>query len=285
MMLEFWMLVLAFYIWHGLGVTIGLHRLLSHRAFKCPKFVEYFFVLPAYLAFQGSPIWWATIHRAHHKHSDTPLDPHSPRAGLLHAWVFYRSGLCAKYAYPSHINPVIQSPDLMKDPIYRWLEQYESGNWYAHYLINIAICVLFRVMLYYCFGWTVALASTVAVVMAFNAPLLFNIFSHLPKIGYRNFATSDDSNNCWWLAILSMGDGWHNNHHAYPGSARTGLRPHEIDLSWQLLKLLRALHLASDLNEPYRLPSFKKPAGSLVELSSAVDVHGFELALETPASV
>ena len=248
-MLGFFALVLAFYLWHALGITIGLHRLLSHRAFKCPKFVEYFFVAPAYLCMQGSPIWWATIHRAHHRYSDTELDPHSPReTSPLKAFLFFRTGQCADYAYPAHINPETQSPDLMKDPVYRFLEQYETGNWAAHYSINIAICILFRVALYFCFGWTVALASVVAGIITFIAPLLFNVFSHMPQLGYRNFETTDDSVNCWWLAILSMGEGWHNNHHAYPGSAKAGIKKSEFDLSWEVVRLLRLCGLASRLN-------------------------------------
>ena len=270
-MLSFWLLVFVFFLWHGLGVTIGLHRLLSHRSFRCPKAVEYFFVFGAYLAFQGSPIWWATIHRAHHKHSDTPLDPHSPRGGILHSFFFYRSGLCAPYAYPEHINPLTQSPDLMKDPVYRWLEQYETGNWYAQYLINIAICVVFRVLLLICFGWQVALASVIAAAIGFNAPLLFNILSHLPKLGYRNFATTDDSINSWWISILSFGDGWHNNHHAFPGSARTGIKPHEFDTSWQILKALRWVGLASHLKEPFRVHERKRPCVNRPERNQPIE--------------
>ena len=248
-MLVFFALVLAFYVWHALGVTIGLHRLLAHRAFKCPKFVEYFFVVPAYLCLQGSPIWWATMHRAHHRYSDTELDPHSPReTSPLNAFLFFRTGLCSGYAYPAHINPEIQSRDLMKDPVYRFLEQYESGNWIAHYSINIATCILFRVALFFCFGWMVALASLVAGISTFVATLLFNVVSHMPQLGYRNFDTTDDSVNCWWVAMLSMGEGWHNNHHFYPGSARSGIKKFEFDLSWELLRLMQRCGLANRLN-------------------------------------
>ena len=96
---------ILFYAWHMLGVTIGYHRLLSHKSFKCPKFVEYFWVLAGYLAFEGSPIWWATMHRAHHRYTDQPQDPHSPRFGWLNAywgWIFHKR-------YPAHINPADQS--------------------------------------------------------------------------------------------------------------------------------------------------------------------------------
>lgn len=252
-MLLFWSVFFLFYVWHTLGVTIGLHRLLSHRAFRCPKAVEYFWVLGAYLAFQASPIWWATMHRAHHKHVETPLDPHSPRFGIFRAYTFY-AHFGGNAVYPEHIDPSAQSPDLMKDPVYRWLERTESRTWYGHYTINPVICITFRVLLFIFFGPTVALASVLAAVVAFNVPLIFNILSHIPMLGYKNFSTADDSVNIWWLALITMGDAWHNNHHAFPGCARAGLRPLEFDISWQVLKLLRSVGLASELNERFKLP-------------------------------
>src|SRR3982751_6033158 len=121
---------LLFYVWHIMGVTIGYHRLLSHRSFRCPKFVEYFWVLGGYLAFEGSPIWWATIHRAHHRYVDTALDPHSPRYGMHNA----HFGWLMKEGYASHVNPQEQSKDLIKDPLYSFLEQ--DGKWVrAHVLV------------------------------------------------------------------------------------------------------------------------------------------------------
>jgi stearoyl-CoA desaturase (delta-9 desaturase) len=195
--------------------------------------------------------------------------------------MFYRTGMCSSYKYPDHIDPIKQSPDLMKDPVYRFLEQYGTNSWAAHYLLNIGICIGFRVLLLWCFGWAVALASCIAAVLAFNAPLVFNILSHIPRLGYRNFATEDDSNNCWWLAILSMGDGWHNNHHAIPGSARTGLRPHEIDMSWLILKTCRSLKLVSHLNEPRKHPNGTAYTSNF---SKTREIYPLELALDQQRS-
>lgn len=238
----FWSLTLVFYLWHTFGVTIGLHRLLSHRAFRCHKIVEYFFVFGAYLAFHGAPIWWATIHRNHHKYVETPLDPHAPKYGALKAYFFYR-----RWKYDAHQDPRKQCPDLYKDPIYKLLEF--GGNWIPGYALCVGISLLFRVALFYLFGWQVALASFLGAVGAFNVPLLLNIGCHIPKLGYKNFQIKDDSVNVWWFAIIALGDGWHNNHHAVPGSSNMGLLKHEIDPSWLFLKLLQKVGLVYSINE------------------------------------
>src|SRR5271155_3647777 len=112
MLLTFVTAFAVFYLWHMLGVTVGYHRLLSHRSFRCLKIVEYFWVLGGYLAFEGSPIWWATIHRAHHRYSDTKPDPHTPKRGLQYAYY----GWMFEDGYPDFIDPEIQSKDLVSDP-------------------------------------------------------------------------------------------------------------------------------------------------------------------------
>jgi fatty-acid desaturase len=242
--INFLALTLVFYLWHTFGVSIGLHRYLAHKSFRCPKLLEYFWVSAAYLAFHGSPIWWATIHRAHHRYVDTPLDPHAPNFGIFKAYTFY-----TPFAYAGHIDPAVQSPDLLRDPIYKALEC--GGNWKVGYAVNVVICVGFRVALYYLFGWQVALASVIAGIMALNVPLILNVVCHIPKLGSRNYATVDDSVNVWWMAVICLGEGWHNNHHAFPGSARSGLRKHEFDISWEILSALRKLHIISDVNEAH----------------------------------
>ncbi len=238
----FWCLTAVFYTWHILGVTIGLHRLLSHRAFKCHKLVEYFFVFGAYLAYEGAPIWWATIHRTHHKYVDTPLDPHSPKQGIAHAYFFYRD-----FKYPPHMSPEKQCPDLMKDPIYVWLEQ--GKDWKLGYAKCVSINLLFRAMLFYFFGWECMLASFLGGFLAWNVPLILNIVCHIPRLGYKNFHINDDSVNNALFAVLAMGDGWHNNHHAFPGSSQMGAKKHEFDMSWFVLKCLQKVGLVYSINE------------------------------------
>lgn len=242
-MFEFVLLFILFYVWHALGITIGLHRLLTHRSFTCNKLVEYFWVLPGYLAFEGSPIWWATMHRAHHRHVDTPLDVHSPHKGLFHAYV----GWMTPQTYPDHINPALQAKDLINDPIYKFLEQ--DGRWHRAHLLSFISCVVFRLAILACFGWVAALASVLAGLSVWLIPLMLNVVCHMPHLGYKTFAASDDSVNVWWVAILALGEGWHNNHHAYPGSARTGMLPHELDPSWLTILAMKKLGLAKRVNE------------------------------------
>lgn len=237
------------YIWHVLGVTIGYHRLLAHRTFTCPKPIEYFFVLGGYLAFEGSPIWWVANHRAHHRYTETPLDPHSPRYGIKQAyygWLTHRT-------YPGHINPKLHCRDMVNDRIYRLLEQ--DGQWHRSHTVAFLSGMLFRGILWRLFGWKVAVASALASVAVMQVPLLLNVVCHLSKFGYRTYPTPDDSVNVWWVALLAMGEGWHNNHHAFPGSARQGLQVHEIDVSWMTISALEKLGLATDLKQADRRAS------------------------------
>lgn len=250
---QFWSLVIIFYLWHAFGVTIGLHRLLSHRAFRCSKLFEYFWVLGAYLAYHGSPCWWATIHRAHHRHSDTDLDPHTPVKSPLHSYTFYRG-----FEYPDHINPIEQSKDLLADPVYKALEC--GGNWRVGYALNVALCMLFRVLLFFVFGATVALASLVAGILALNMPLILNIICHTRGLGYRLYDTADQSCNVWFMALVGLGDGWHNNHHACPGSSRMGVMKWEIDMSYELLRACKLIGLVSSINDTITKPVAPVPA-------------------------
>ena len=241
-MIELVAIFVGFYILHGLGVTIGYHRLLSHRAFKCNKFVEYFFVMAGYLAFEGSPIWWSAIHRAHHRYVDTPLDPHSPRYGVWHAYF----GWLFELEYPKHIVPAEQCIDLLHDPIYRFFEQ--NGNLQRMNQCNFAVNMGYRLVIWAFFGWQIALMSLLAGLAVIQIPLMLNVACHMPKLGYKNFATKDDGVNVWWVGILAFGEGWHNNHHVYPGSARNGMRKFEVDVSYFVIRLMEKFGWVSWIN-------------------------------------
>jgi len=232
------------YAWHMVGITIGYHRLLSHRSFRCSKLIEYFWVLGGYFAFQGSPIWWATMHRAHHRYTDSSLDPHSPR---LRGWKYAYYGWIKESGYPEHIMPTTQCKDLTKDPLYKWLEQ--GGDWRKAHKLCFRLGIAYRILLVLCFGWVVAIAEFTAALIVQHIPLLLNVVCHMPKLGYKNYLTADGSVNVWWVAILTAGEGWHNNHHAFPGSARSGLRPFEIDPSWLTLRFMKLIGLISWMHE------------------------------------
>jgi fatty-acid desaturase len=245
-MITFLALFLVFYLWHGMGITIGYHRLLSHRAFRCKSFFEYFWVIGAYLAFQGSPIWWAAIHRAHHRYSDTNLDPHTPRKGLPYAllgWLFDSS-------YLPHLNLAVHCKDLVKNDFYKALEPRRIIHPNA---LNLIANLAYRFLLWRLFGWTVLWANVAASIGVFMMPQFLNIACHLPKLGYKNFPTNDDSVNVWWVSVLALGDGWHNNHHAFPGSSRGGVRSHEFDISWQMIRLGKLCGFVSEANEPPKM--------------------------------
>jgi fatty-acid desaturase len=271
-MIEFALLFVAFYVYHMLGITVGYHRLLSHRSFDCPKWVEYFFVMGGYLGFQSSPIWWATIHRGHHRFVDTPLDPHSPRYGAFNSFI----GWAFKESYTETLNPQNQSKDLIQDKLYMFLEQ--GGDWRRMHLLNSFIGFSSRLLLLALFGWQVALASVAAGLAAQQMPFLLNFICHIPQLGYRNYKSQDDSVNVWWVAILTTGEGWHNNHHHTPGSAKSGLRWFEVDLAYMTIRALAAVGLVKRMNihkdkrevaAKVAPKGLNKPAGLPVQLSVA----------------
>ncbi|MBZ0190032.1 MAG: acyl-CoA desaturase [Candidatus Obscuribacterales bacterium] len=242
-MIEFLCVFVISYVLHGMGMTIGYHRLLSHRSFTCPKPVEYFWVTLAYLGLQGSPMWWAAMHRAHHRHVDTELDPHSPKYGLFNSSI----GWLMKTKYPDHIDPAVQCKDMYNDPYYRFLEQ--DGHIVRMNFLCLGLCIAFRLVLLALFGWQVALANLIGGLMIFTVPLMLNVVCHLPKLGYKNFATNDDGVNVWWVGLLALGEGWHNNHHAYPGAARNGMRLYEIDVSFATIRFMKAIGLVRWMNQ------------------------------------
>jgi stearoyl-CoA desaturase (delta-9 desaturase) len=218
--------VLLYYIATGLGISMGYHRLHTHRSYKIPLVFEYFFAICGALTLEGGPIFWVATHRIHHQKSDQAGDPHSPRDGgwwahvgwiLLGATNHNNTQRMAKYA-----------PDLAKRPFYVWLNNY---HWLPLLVLGVLLFAIGGVSM---FLWGICLR----VVVGLHATWLVNSATHM--WGGRRFATRDDSRNNWWVALLTFGEGWHNNHHAHPTSARHGLAWYEFDPSWILIKLLSA---------------------------------------------
>ncbi len=224
---------LLYWICIGCGIGMGYHRLLTHRSYKVPKWIEYFFAVCGALTLEGGPIFWVATHRVHHQKSDQEGDPHSPHDG---AWwshmgwiIFGESKHNATWAMTKY------APDLGKDPFYRWLNTY-------HY---VPIVIMGLILL--AFGGLPMLLWGVCtrVVVGLHATWLVNSASHM--WGARRFETRDDSRNNWWVALLTFGEGWHNNHHAHPASARHGLAWFEFDLTWIQIRLLNWIGLAKNI--------------------------------------
>ena len=226
--------VFLYWVATGLGISMGYHRLHTHRSYKVPRVLEYFFAICGTLTLEGGPIFWVAVHRIHHQKSDQNGDPHSPRDGAWWAhvgWILFgetnhnNTRLMSKYA-----------PDLAKDRFYVWLNNY-------HWAPILALAaLLFGVGGAPMLLWGVCLR----VVIGLHATWLVNSATHM--WGQRRFRTRDDSRNNWWVALLTFGEGWHNNHHAHPTSARHGLAWYEFDPSWLQIRVLRSLGVAKSVH-------------------------------------
>ena len=225
--------IALYWIAGGLGISMGYHRLHTHRGFKTSKWFEYFLAICGTLTLEGGPIFWVATHRLHHQYSDQEDDPHTPRVSGFWAhlgWIMFGE---------AHHNDTARmaryAPDLAKDPFYRWLTTY---HWVPLTVLGFSLLAIG--------GWgLVNWAIFLRVVLGLHATWLVNSATHM--WGGRRFATTDDSRNLWWVALLTFGEGWHNNHHAHPTSARHGLAWYEFDPTWMLLKLLRAVGLVWDV--------------------------------------
>ncbi len=220
----------------ALGICVGYHRLLTHRSFKCPKAVEYALALLGSLSIEGGPIDWVAHHRQHHQFPDQPGDPHSAREG------FWWSHILWMFWTPTEENwqqiTERYSPDLLQVPFYRFLDH-----------MYVWLSILLGAFLYLLGGWPFLLwGMCVRLVFTYHTTWLVNSASH--TFGYKTYPINDCSTNCWWVALVSYGEGWHNNHHAFPTSARHGLRSWEIDPAYGFIRLLKAVGLAWDLRFP-----------------------------------
>jgi stearoyl-CoA desaturase (delta-9 desaturase) len=237
------------------GIGMCYHRLLTHRGYHTPKWVEHIMAVCATLALEGGPIFWVSTHRVHHQLSDHEGDPHTPREGgwWAHAgWVLFGSAL-----HDQTETLARYSPDLKRDRFHVWLSQYHwlplavsgvvlfAGGWLWGGLKNGIAMVLWGVLL--------------RVTLGLHATWLVNSATHL--WGSRRFETRDDSRNNWWVALLTGGEGWHNNHHAHPVSARHGLKWYEIDPNFWGIWILAKLGIARKVQVAKFDPKDPKPAG------------------------
>jgi len=225
--------LVLYFVGGMLGIGMGYHRLLTHRSYKTPKWIEYFLTWCATLALEGGPIFWVATHRVHHQKSDQVGDPHTPLEGGFWAhmgWILFGAGL-----HQDAMVLAAYAPDLSRDRVHVWLSRW---HWTSNVIVGLAL-LAFGGLPYVL--WGIFFRTT----FTLHCTWLVNSATHM--WGSRRFATKDASTNNWWVALLTFGEGWHNNHHAHPTSARHGLTWYEIDLNWIGISLLRALGLAWDV--------------------------------------
>lgn len=237
--------IIALVLWWlcgGWGICIGYHRLLTHRSFQTPKWFEYVLTLLGVMNWQGGPVRWVGVHRIHHKESDGEHDPHSPQHGFTWAHMFW----CLMKDEEEH-DPLTVTKDLQRDPVTMFI-----NRWF--YLPQFILAGLL-----FAAGW-LALGSwaggmswlvwgvCVRTVVGFHATWFVNSAAH--TWGYRNFNTTDGSKNNWWVAIISFGEGWHNNHHAQQRSAAHGMRWWEFDPSYLTIRCFELVGLARRVVRP-----------------------------------
>ena len=239
---KFWSLPavtsLLFFYWVTacLGVTLGYHRLLSHRSFIVPRWLERFFATCGAISCQHGPIDWVGLHRHHHSFSDTEVDHHNSKKGFWWShmgWMF--KDVEALKAVPK------LSADLIKDPYYRFLNKY-----FLFLQIPIGLSLYAIGQKLGVGGWALVLwGIPLRLVVVYHVTWLVNSATHC--WGKAPFESGDSSKNNAWVAALTFGEGWHNNHHAFPSSAKQGLLPGQIDITWYHVVLLKKLGLATDI--------------------------------------
>jgi len=250
-------LVISVFLWWisgSLGIGMGYHRLLTHSGYRTPKWVEYFLTTCATLALEGGPIFWVATHRIHHQNSDQQGDPHTPLDGKW--WAHMGWILSGKSMHHDTTTLARYVPDLARDKFHVWITKY-------HYLpltlLGIGLLALG--------GWRLVLWGIfLRTVIGLHCTWMVNSITH--TWGSRRFLTRDRSTNNWWVAICTFGEGWHNNHHAHPVSARHGIAWYEVDMNWYGIWLLKKLGLARHvyrvkLSNLPALPPLSKPAPSL----------------------
>jgi stearoyl-CoA desaturase (delta-9 desaturase) len=234
-----------FFVISPIGVTLTYHRLLSHRAFKVPQWLEYFLATFGALSGQGPVLIWVAEHRLHHRFSDSIKDPHSARHGGF---------------WWSHVTHLFYHKEF-EDDVKQWSRYIPdlNGHKYYHFLSKYNFFIALSIVpLLYLMGGLPFVMWGVFMRIALMLHVTWFVNSATHRFGYRNFETRDDSTNVWWVALLSAGEGWHNNHHAQSNCAAHGRMWWEFDLTWQMIQALEFFGLATDVKRPLAIKSIKK---------------------------
>ncbi len=242
---------IGMYVLRGMGVTTGYHRLLAHRSFRTNRFIQFVLALAGSLAVQGGPLWWVAHHRAHHADTDTREDIHSPVTRGM--WVAHMGWMMSSAAFNEKGS---NSRDLYKFPEIKFLQR--------HY---VWLILGQMVALYGLGGWLEVSAPElgttgpqmliwgffVSTVFTWHVTFMVNSVCH--RWGSQAYDTGDASTNNVFIGVLAFGEGWHNNHHFYPNSARHGLRWWQLDMTWYLIRVMSLVGLVSDPKIPKELRS------------------------------
>jgi stearoyl-CoA desaturase (delta-9 desaturase) len=228
---DLWLLAATFGI-RMFGITGAYHRYFAHKTYQTSRAFQFVLAIIACSATQKGPLWWAGHHREHHRLADREGDAHSPKDGFYHShqgWVFEG---------PWDATPLGRIRDFERYPELVWL-----NRWHVVPPIGLALlCYLIGAASGLVWGFVIS------TVLLWHSTYTVNSVAHL--VGTRRYDTPDTSRNNWWVALLTMGEGWHNNHHHFCGSARQGFRWWEVDLTYYLLRGLQALGVVWDIREP-----------------------------------
>jgi fatty-acid desaturase len=272
------LLIAGCYVFGAIGINLCYHRLITHRSFSCPLWLEHAFVVVAVCSMQDSPAHWAAVHRRHHHFSDDEQDPHSPVMGFFWAhmgWLVVKSEDMKR-------RPLMEryAKDLLRDPFYAWLERRSNWlkigllSWIAYFAVGVGVALLsgettpdaiqFGLSL---FVWGAVLRTVVVWHLTWSVNSVTHIW------GYRNYETPDGSRNNVIVALLVSGEGWHNNHHADPSSARQSHKWWELDLVWLAIRLLVLIGLAKIVSLPSPQLATKYPARTALTAAGAALVE------------
>lgn len=251
----FWLCLVGIYVYGGLGINIAYHRLLTHRSFKCPLWLERCFVIVALCCMEDAPGSWVATHRLHHNDADERPDPHSPLVSFLWShmgWLmFENSEVRCMSAYDRYAR------DVLRDPFYMRLQRSLLPVWI--YLAHAALYFVAGLAVVALSGGSWSQAATfgssllvwgviVRTVGVWHITWSVNSLTHL--FGYQSYETGENSRNNWLVALLSNGEGWHNNHHQDPASASNTHRWWEVDTAWMFIWCLEKCGLVTDVIRP-----------------------------------
>jgi len=224
-------------------ITAGYHRYFAHRSFKTSRFFQFILAFGGATAAQKGPLWWAGHHRNHHKYSDTEMDLHSPRQ---RGFWWSHMGWILSYRYNDAPRDRIR--DMERFPELRLIDR-----------LNLVPPLILAAVCYFAFDLhTLVWAFYVPTVLLWHGTFTINSLSH--RWGKQPYQTTDDSRNHWLLALITMGEGWHNNHHHYMNATRQGYKWYEIDLSFYILWVLERLRIVRSMHRaPAHIMARKTP--------------------------